>query len=181
MVGSNSFRVFWCMFNHPRDNCRQGYAIKVYAFFELLTCLFIFLFAGSCDRGFYYKPVGDPTPSDSYVWSRGFDNFTIEFYPLSGIIGSTATSEFEVVNHAYEPLMLESAEIRADSRSFAGELTEGTQSRTVEPGKVQRLYVYWKFGREVTEALGDHPAVLLSFRIGAGQSRRVEIAYQRQD
>ncbi|HEX4965585.1 MAG TPA: hypothetical protein VF173_32545 [Thermoanaerobaculia bacterium] len=145
-----------------------------------LAPISLLLLLGGCDPGFDYRPVDWPATSERLVWEKVFDGFSIKISHLSGLLGGLSiTPEFEVTNLAALPLVLESAELRSGTRTFAGVLPgKGeAQWRTIEPGASRQIIVLWRLEKSVPQVLGKHPSVKLIFQVG-DQRVPVEISYE---
>ena len=73
-------------------------------------------------------------------------------------------------------LVLESAELQANGKTYAGKLPEGeARWRTVEPSSKGYFNVYWQFNAPAPDAIGSEPVLLMTFRVnGDTKSMRIE-------
>ncbi len=133
----------------------------------------------SCDRGFEYRPVNWQATSEGLGWEKDFGSFSVRVSHLTGLLGFHSVSpEFEITNSAAAPLVLERAELRSDTRTFAGILPgqAAERWRIVAPGTTRNITVFWEFDKPAPEALGKQPSLILLLRVG-GQRFPVEITY----
>jgi hypothetical protein len=145
----------------------------------LLGCAGI---ASACDPGVRYRPQGwQPIEGNAGRWSTSVRGVTIQQFGIGDLIGARGiTAEFEIRNQSNHVVILDSATLIAVEGTQDAELPDhgALDARSVQKAETRRIPIGWSFSKPASEALGESPRIVLTFRFD-DEREQLAITYER--
>lgn len=154
--------------------------------FAAKACLFalpLLLLSSGCDAGYSYRPDGWSISNGGHEWTKVDDGVSFLTWGIGGLVGSEdIIPEFEIRNATTTPVIVESAVLLARGKIYDAQLPgKGElQWRTVLPGEVKRITLYWHLEEVALKSMGEKPEIDLRVRRGV-KLDTMKIKFSRVD
>jgi hypothetical protein len=134
-----------------------------------------------CDPGVRYLPR-QWVAERPHRWKFENEDFRAVMFAPGNLIGAKSmTPEPEVENLRDQPLVFERATISTGEKTYVGHFGAGNRVdvRTVGVGEIKRVPMYFNFDQPIADALGNRFLMLISYRVGDGDSNELMFEFAR--
>ena len=143
--------------------------------FLACTCLLV----AACDPGYDYRPIGWHRSAGEWAWSD--KDLEVRMLPMITLVASKGViPELEVRDLGERPIVFESSTLMTKRRQYSASIsTKALRYRTVKPGAMLRIPLYFDFDGPAYEVLEKSVEISVTYRIGEDQPRILHIRLVR--